>query len=132
MTDRELANRTYIEPLAAGFVAAIIRRERPMRCCRQLRGPTALNIANLSEKGILNSRAEAVKIAGIDYCLSQAMWPRPDMLSRAIYKLGLSSLLMDAFKPPEHPRYYAFLLPPKALSFGHQCQEKRLSRFIGQ
>ncbi len=34
MTDPELADRTYIEPLTARTVEQIIQRERPTRCCR--------------------------------------------------------------------------------------------------
>jgi carbamoyl-phosphate synthase large subunit len=34
MTDPELADRTYVEPLTVDVVAKIIERERPTRCCR--------------------------------------------------------------------------------------------------
>src|SRR5262245_55528451 len=55
MTDPELADRTYIEPLTTEFVASIIRRERPDALLPTVGGQTALNIAvDLAESGILD------------------------------------------------------------------------------
>ena len=54
MTDPELAQRTYIEPLTKEFVEAIIKRERPDALLPTVGGQTALNLAvELSEKGVL-------------------------------------------------------------------------------
>src|SRR5213594_814756 len=54
MTDPELADRTYIEPLTTEFVAAIIKRERPDALLPTLGGQTALNVAvELAESGVL-------------------------------------------------------------------------------
>ncbi|MFA7159407.1 MAG: carbamoyl-phosphate synthase large subunit, partial [Kiritimatiellia bacterium] len=54
MTDPEFADRTYIEPLNAGILAEIIRRERPDALLPTLGGQTALNLAvELHEKGVL-------------------------------------------------------------------------------
>jgi len=55
MTDPELADRTYIEPLTAEFVAKIIERERPQALLPTLGGQTGLNIAvALAEDGTLD------------------------------------------------------------------------------
>ncbi|MDQ3965188.1 MAG: carbamoyl-phosphate synthase large subunit [Actinomycetota bacterium] len=55
MTDPELADATYVEPLTAETVAEIIRRERPDALLPTLGGQTALNLAvELHEKGILD------------------------------------------------------------------------------
>src|SRR5262249_38218848 len=55
MTDPELADRTYIEPLTMEFVASIIKREKPDALLPTVGGQTALNIAvELSESGILD------------------------------------------------------------------------------
>src|SRR5438132_12102244 len=55
MTDPDLADRTYIEPLTAEFVAAIIKRERPDALFPTVAGETALNIAvELSDNGVLD------------------------------------------------------------------------------
>src|ERR1700679_3731459 len=45
MTDPELGDRTYIEPLEWRNVAAIIERERPDAVLPTLGGQTALNLA---------------------------------------------------------------------------------------
>ncbi len=45
MTDPDLADRTYIEPLTAEFAAEVIRRERPDALLPTMGGQTALNIA---------------------------------------------------------------------------------------
>jgi carbamoyl-phosphate synthase large subunit len=54
MTDPELADRTYVEPLDVDVVAAIIEREKPDALLPTLGGQTALNIAlGLHARGIL-------------------------------------------------------------------------------
>ena len=54
MTDPQMADTTYIEPLRAETVAEIIRRERPDALLPTLGGQTALNLAvELDESGIL-------------------------------------------------------------------------------
>jgi carbamoyl-phosphate synthase large subunit len=72
MTDPEMADKTYIEPLTVDYVAEIIRRERPDALLPTVGGQTALNLAiGLSESGILDqygvemigAKREAVKVA---------------------------------------------------------------------
>src|SRR6201988_900757 len=54
MTDPETADRTYVEPLTAEFVAKIIERERPQALLPTLGGQTGLNLAvALAEDGTL-------------------------------------------------------------------------------
>ena len=54
MTDPDLADRTYIEPLTCDILHEIIRRERPDALLPTLGEQTALNLAmELEEKGIL-------------------------------------------------------------------------------
>ncbi len=54
MTDPEFAHRTYIEPLHADILEAIIARERPDALLPTLGGQTALNLAlDLASSGIL-------------------------------------------------------------------------------
>jgi carbamoyl-phosphate synthase large subunit len=55
MTDPEIADHTYVEPLTAPYLEAIIARERPDALLPTVGGQTALNLAvELSEKGILD------------------------------------------------------------------------------
>ena len=54
MTDPEVADSTYVEPLTTGTLAEIIRRERPDALLPTLGGQTALNLAvELHEASIL-------------------------------------------------------------------------------
>ena len=54
MTDPDLADRTYLEPLTVSAVAKIIERERPDGLLATVGGQTALNLAvKLAEAGIL-------------------------------------------------------------------------------
>jgi len=55
MTDPEMADRTYIEPLTAEFVTKVIERERPDAMLPTVGGQTALNLAvTLAEDGTLD------------------------------------------------------------------------------
>ena len=55
MTDPELADRTYVEPLTAEVLEAIIARERPDAVLPTVGGQTALNLAvELAERGVLD------------------------------------------------------------------------------
>ncbi|PYR72945.1 MAG: carbamoyl phosphate synthase large subunit [Acidobacteria bacterium] len=72
MTDPELADRTYIEPLTADIVSSIIERERPDALLPTVGGQTALNLAvQLEEQGVLRrfgveligASVEAIKVA---------------------------------------------------------------------
>ncbi|HEX7361223.1 MAG TPA: carbamoyl phosphate synthase large subunit, partial [Bryobacteraceae bacterium] len=55
MTDPELADRTYVEPLSLAFAAEVIRKERPDALLSTVGGQTALNLAvELAEAGVLD------------------------------------------------------------------------------
>ena len=55
MTDPELADRTYIEPITAEWVERIIERERPDALLPTMGGQTALNVAlELHDSGVLS------------------------------------------------------------------------------
>ncbi len=72
MTDPELADRTYIEPLTVNAVARIIEREQPDVLLPTVGGQTALNLAvQLADAGILRdygvrligARVESIRLA---------------------------------------------------------------------
>src|SRR5690349_4071586 len=66
MTDPEFADRTYVEPLTPGSVAAIIARERPDALLPTLGGQTALHLAKaLHDDGTLERFG--VELIGADY-----------------------------------------------------------------
>ena len=63
MTDPEIADRTYIEPLAKDYLEAIIAAERPDALLPTVGGQTGLNLAvELAEAGILEKYG--VKLIG--------------------------------------------------------------------
>src|SRR6187401_3374919 len=72
MTDPEMADRTYIEPLTLETVTKIIEKERPDALLPTVGGQTALNLAvALHERGILQkygvkligAQIDAIKVA---------------------------------------------------------------------
>ncbi len=118
MTDPELANRTYIEPLTTEFVAQIIKRERPDALLPTVGGQTALNIAvDLAERGILDdykvemigAKAAAVKMAEDRQLFKQAMakigidTPRSEVVGnireaqRVVQSLGFPVVIRPSF-----------------------------------
>jgi carbamoyl-phosphate synthase large subunit len=55
MTDPELCDRTYVEPLTVEFVEQVIARERPQALLPTMGGQTALNLAlDLNRAGVLD------------------------------------------------------------------------------
>ncbi|MDD4981061.1 MAG: carbamoyl-phosphate synthase large subunit [Candidatus Omnitrophica bacterium] len=62
MTDPDIANQTYVEPLTVEILAKIIAKERPDALLPTLGGQTALNLTvDLAEKGILRKyRVETI------------------------------------------------------------------------
>ncbi len=72
MTDPELADRTYVEPLTPEILAAIIERERPDALLPTVGGQTALNLAmDLAAAGtlekyhveLIGASVQAIKVA---------------------------------------------------------------------
>ena len=88
MTDPEMAERTYIEPLTVDSVAAIIRKEHPDALLPTLGGQTALNVATgLAESGVL---AE---------CNVEMIGANADAIARAedrnLFKAAMAELGLD-------------------------------------
>src|SRR6201997_2474434 len=118
MTDPELANRTYIEPLTKEFVEAIIEKERPDAWLPTVGGQTALNIAvELSDSGVLDeynvemigAKAKAVKMAEDRLLFKDAMTqiglatPRSEVVAdireaqRIVQGLGFPVVIRPSF-----------------------------------
>ncbi len=88
MTDPEMAERTYIEPLTVESVAAIIRKERPDAILPTLGGQTALNLATgLAKAGVLQECG--VEMIGAD---AAAIERAED---RNLFKAAMASLGLD-------------------------------------
>src|SRR5262249_25936149 len=118
MTDPEMADHTYIEPLTKDFVEAIIKKERPDALLPTVGGQTALNIAvELAEAGVLEkynvemigAKADAVKMAEDRLLFKEAMkkisleTPRSEVVGdmrdaqRAIKELGFPVVIRPSF-----------------------------------
>src|ERR671919_2612642 len=55
MTDPDMADRTYVEPLSLAFAEEVIRKERPDALLSTVGGQTALNLSiELAESGVLD------------------------------------------------------------------------------
>ena len=72
MTDPEIADRTYVEPLHPDYVAAILERERPRAILPTVGGQTALNLAlalhEARHPGALRRRADRRRHRGHPAC----------------------------------------------------------------
>ena len=67
MTDPDLADRTYVEPLTAPYLEEIIRRERPDALLSTVGGQTGLNLSvELAEAGVLEKYGVELIGAKID------------------------------------------------------------------
>src|SRR5919202_1755800 len=82
MTDPELADRTYVEPLTVEAVRAVIERERPEALLPTVGGQTALNLAvALAEDGtlerlgveLIGAKLDAIKVAEDRMLFKRAM-----------------------------------------------------------
>jgi len=64
MTDPEFADRTYLEPLTAGYLERVIEREKPDALLATLGGQKALNLAlELDDEGVL--KKHGIELIGI-------------------------------------------------------------------
>ncbi|MBU0571927.1 MAG: carbamoyl-phosphate synthase large subunit [Candidatus Omnitrophica bacterium] len=87
MTDPEIADKTYIEPITPEVVAKIIAKERPDALLPTLGGQTGLNTAmKLCEMGVLDKFS--VKMIGADYDVIKKAENR-ECFKEAMQKIGL-------------------------------------------
>ncbi|PSF38526.1 carbamoyl phosphate synthase large subunit [Aphanothece hegewaldii CCALA 016] len=87
MTDPEMANRTYIEPLTPEIIAKIIEKERPDAILPTMGGQTALNLAvALSKNGTLekyNVELIGAKLGAIEMAEDR------ELFKKAMAKIGV-------------------------------------------
>jgi carbamoyl-phosphate synthase large subunit len=87
MTDPEMADRTYVEPLTVDFVTKIIERERPDALLPTLGGQTALNLTvELGRAGVLDRFG--VKLIGAQIAAIEKAEDR-DLFKKAMSNIGL-------------------------------------------
>ncbi|MDT7041123.1 carbamoyl-phosphate synthase large subunit [Candidatus Nitronereus thalassa] len=89
MTDPDLADRTYVEPITVEVVERIIERERPDALLPTMGGQTALNLTvALHQQGILEKYK--VQLIGASYEAIQKAEDR-DLFKQAMEKIGIST-----------------------------------------
>ncbi|MDA3970742.1 MAG: carbamoyl-phosphate synthase large subunit [Desulfobulbaceae bacterium] len=87
MTDPQIADRTYIEPITSEFVTKIIKKERPDALLPTLGGQTGLNTAiQLAELGILDKYNVEMLGARVDVIKKAE---GRESFRDAMYKIGL-------------------------------------------
>jgi carbamoyl-phosphate synthase large subunit len=87
MTDPDLADRTYIEPMSLEMVSRIIEQERPDALLPTVGGQTALNLAiDLAEAGVL--ARFGVELIGANLAAIKKAEDR-DLFKQAMLRIGL-------------------------------------------
>jgi carbamoyl-phosphate synthase large subunit len=116
MTDPDLADRTYVEPLTVEAVRAIIGRERPDAILPTVGGQTALNLAvALSEDGtlerfgveLIGAKLEAIKVAEDRLLFKRAM----EEIGLAMPRSGYVKSLDEAMELVREVGYPAIIRP---------------------
>ena len=87
MTDPDLADRTYIEPLSPDWVERVIEREKPDALLPTMGGQTALNIAmDLDRKGVLEKHGiELIGANARSICMAEDR----EEFAKAMARIGL-------------------------------------------
>ena len=121
MTDPEVANRTYIEPITPEVLERIIARERPDACLPTMGGQTGLNIAvEVYEKGIFTKYG--VELIGVKYEAIKKAENREEF-KRAMMRIGLdlpksasAKSVKEAVRIAEETGYPAIVRPSFTLA----------------
>jgi carbamoyl-phosphate synthase large subunit len=116
MTDPEIADRTYIEPVTPEFVELIIEREKPDALLPTMGGQTALNVAmTLAERGVLEKHgveligasARAIGIAEDRKQFGEAM----ERIGLGVAKGGIANTFDEAIALLETTGFPAIVRP---------------------
>src|SRR6187401_2300151 len=116
MTDPEMADRTYVEPLTPEMAEAIIAKERPDAVLPTVGGQTALNLAiELHERGILEkynvkligASIDAIKVAEDRLLFRNAM----DEIGVEVPRSGVAKTLEEALAIVEDTGFPAIIRP---------------------
>tara|TARA_B100001029_G_scaffold42943_1_gene33574 strand:+ start:24427 stop:27624 length:3198 start_codon:yes stop_codon:yes gene_type:complete len=87
MTDPQFSDKTYIEPISAEYIEAIIKKEKPDAILPTVGGQTALNVAmKLDEEGIL--KKYNVELIGANRKAIETAESR-EMFKQAMLQIGL-------------------------------------------
>jgi carbamoyl-phosphate synthase large subunit len=102
MTDPNMADRTYIEPLTWEIVEKIIEKERPDAILPTLGGQTGLNLAmDLAKHGVL-AKYNCEMIGARPDVIAKA--EERELFKQAMHKIGLDVCKGETVKTVEHAR----------------------------
>jgi carbamoyl-phosphate synthase large subunit len=102
MTDPEIADRTYVEPLTLEVLTRVIERERPDALLPTLGGQTALNLAlELHRAGVLAKFG--VRLIGAQVDAIEKAEDR-ELFKKAMEKIGLSVPMSGYARTPAEAR----------------------------
>jgi len=116
MTDPEMADRTYVEPLTVDMVEAIIEKERPDAVLPTVGGQTALNLAvALADRGVLEkynvkligAQIDAIKVAEDRLLFRNAM----EEIGVEVPRSGVAKSLDDALACVEETGFPSIIRP---------------------
>ena len=118
MTDPEVADKTYIEPLHWEIIEKIIEKEKPCALLPTLGGQTALNLAlKLDQEGVLEKHGvemigakadvidkaenrdrfqKAMRVCGLDICTGETVNNVEDA-KKILEQVGLPTLIRPSF-----------------------------------
>ncbi|MFO8175158.1 MAG: carbamoyl-phosphate synthase large subunit, partial [Longimicrobiales bacterium] len=116
MTDPDLADRTYIEPLSASWVERVIEAEKPDALLPTMGGQTALNLAmELQERGVLETHG--VELIGANAASIRMAEDREEFtvamerIGLAVPHGGFAKNLAEALTIVEDTGYPAIIRP---------------------
>jgi carbamoyl-phosphate synthase large subunit len=117
MTDPEMADRTYIEPLTPEVVEKIIIRERPDALLPTMGGQTALNIAvALAKSGVLaryGVELIGAKLAAIEMAEDRKLFKEAmERIGVGVCPSGLANSLEEARDVARHIGSYPLIIRP--------------------
>lgn len=117
MTDPEIADRTYIEPLIPEIVEKIIAQERPDAILPTMGGQTALNLAvDLAQKGVLERYGVdliGAKLAAIEMAEDRKLFKEAmERIGVPVCPSGLAQSITEARTIAETIGQYPLIIRP--------------------
>ncbi len=131
MTDKEIADKVYIEPITLEFVSRILRKERPEALLPTLGGQTGLNMAmELANSGILDElhvELLGTKLSAIDQAEDRDLFKKlMEELAQPIPKSDIVHNVQEAIALAEKIGYPVIVRPAFTLggTGGGMCSDQ--------
>ena len=132
MTDPNLADKTYIEPLNCFTLEKIIKKEKPDALLSTMGGQTALNLSiELQRKGIL--KKYKVKLIGASQKVINKAEDR-ELFKKAMTKIGIETpkgFIVNSISQAEKILKNLSLIFVEGFLIINVCNQKLLNEFFG-